>query len=76
MKEMKGGLIMSKGRGVSSYTHNRQQLNDYANQHNPNNPAYWADQENRVQMDEHNRKDEKFEWPIPDCSYALDKDDW
>ena len=31
---------MSKGRGVSSYTHNRQQLNDYANQHNPNNHAF------------------------------------
>ena len=31
---------MSKGHGVSSYTHTQQQLNDYANQHNPNNHAY------------------------------------
>ena len=26
---------MSKGRGVSGYTHTQQQLDDYANQHNP-----------------------------------------
>lgn len=32
---------MSKGRGVSSYTHTQKQLDDYANQHNPNNHAYW-----------------------------------
>ena len=32
---------MSKGKGVSSYTHTQQQLDDYANQHNPNNQAYW-----------------------------------
>ena len=25
--------------GVSSYTHTRQQMNNYANQHNPNNSA-------------------------------------
>ena len=33
---------MSKGRGVSSYTHTQQQLDHYANQHNPNNDAYWS----------------------------------
>lgn len=32
---------MSKGNGVSSYTHTQQQLDDYANQHNPNNHAFW-----------------------------------
>jgi len=32
---------MSKGHGVSSYTHSQRQLDDYANQHNPNNHAYW-----------------------------------
>ena len=32
---------MNKGRGVSSYTHTQKQLDDYANQHNPNNHAYW-----------------------------------
>ena len=29
-------------KGVSSKTHSRKQLNDYANQHNPNNKAYQA----------------------------------
>ena len=32
---------MSKGHGVSSYTHTQPQLDDYANQHNPNNHAFW-----------------------------------
>ena len=32
---------MSKGNGVSSNTHTQQQLDDYANQHNPNNHAFW-----------------------------------
>ena len=27
---------------VSSKTHSQKQLDDYANQHNPNNKAYWA----------------------------------
>ena len=31
---------MGKGRGVSSYTHTQRQLDNYANQHNPNNRAY------------------------------------
>lgn len=33
---------MAKNNGVSSKTHTQQQLNDYANQHNPNNKAYQA----------------------------------
>ena len=33
---------MAKKGGVSGKTHTRKQLNDYANQHNPNNPAYRA----------------------------------
>lgn len=33
--------IMSKGHGVSGYNHTQRQLDDYANQHNPNNQAYW-----------------------------------
>lgn len=33
---------MTNGKGVSSKTHSKQQLNDYANQHNPNNKAYKA----------------------------------
>ena len=31
---------------VSSKTHTQQQLDDYANQHNPNNRAYAANQAN------------------------------
>ena len=51
-------------------------MNYYANQHNPNNAAYRADQENRARMASTNRKDEKFLVPDYDYSYALDKDDW
>ena len=38
---------MGKG-GVSGYTHTQEQLDDYANQHNPNNDAYWADLDNHA----------------------------
>ena len=37
---------MSKGRGVSGKTHTQQQFNHYANQHNPNNSAYRANNKN------------------------------
>ena len=33
---------MANKRGVSSKTHTQKQLDDYANQHNPNNKAYQA----------------------------------
>lgn len=33
---------MAKSKGVSGKTHTKQQLNDYANQHNPNSKAYRA----------------------------------
>ena len=33
---------MTKEKGVSGKTHTQKQLNDYANQHNPNNKAYKA----------------------------------
>ena len=33
---------MAKVKGVSSKTHTQKQLDDYANQHNPNNKAYRA----------------------------------
>ena len=64
------------GKGVSGYTHTRQQMNDYANQHNPNNAAYWADQANQERMASQNVRDEIRNWPEPDLSYAQDKDDW
>ena len=37
---------MSKGHGVSGNTHTKQQINNYANQHNPNNPAHKANADN------------------------------
>ena len=39
---------MSKGRGVSGKTHTSQQCNHYANQHNPNNHAYWDNLDNHA----------------------------
>ena len=39
---------MPKGHGVSSHTHSHAQLDHYANQHNPNNDAYWANQDNHA----------------------------
>ena len=39
---------MSKHGGVSSYTHTQRQRDDYANQHNPNNKAYWANFDNHA----------------------------
>ena len=38
---------MAKSKSVSSKTHTKQQLDDYANQHNPNNKAYYANILNR-----------------------------
>ncbi len=42
----KGEELMAKTKGVSSKTHTQKQLDDYANQHNPNNKAYWANKQN------------------------------
>lgn len=42
----KGGRAMAKKHGVSGKTHTQKQLDDYANQHNPNNKAYKANQQN------------------------------
>ena len=39
---------MAKKKGVSSKTHTKQQVDDYANQHNPNNKAYRSNQENHA----------------------------
>lgn len=38
---------MAKKKEVSSKTHTKKQLDDYANQHNPNNKAYWANKQNK-----------------------------
>ena len=71
---MKGGASMSKGHGVSGHTHTQQQLNAYANQHNPNNPAYWADQENQAKMASESRNDPRLIWPEPDYTNFWDSD--
>ena len=36
------------GHGVSGHTHTQQQVNHYANQHNPNNNAYQANLNNHA----------------------------
>ena len=36
------------GKGVSGYTHSQEELDNYANQHNPNNDAYWDDLDNHA----------------------------
>ena len=38
---------MAKRKGVSLKTHTKNQLDDYANQHNPNNKAFKANQQNK-----------------------------
>ena len=49
---------MANKKGVSSKTHTQQQLNDYANQHNPNNSAYVANKRNQqiTRAKSHSRK--------------------
>ena len=34
--------------GVSGHTHSQEELDDYANQNNPNNDAYWDDLDNHA----------------------------
>ena len=41
---------MAKKKGVSSKTHTKKQLDDYANQNNPNNRAYQAKNNNQKAM--------------------------
>ena len=49
---------MVKKKGVSSKTHTQKQLDDYANQHNPNSKAYRARMANDKMM---KRKSSKHE---------------
>ena len=39
--------VFNLKKSVSGKTHTKKQLDDYANQHNPNNRAYRANQQNR-----------------------------
>lgn len=56
MRNEKGGNTMSKRNdGVSGDTHSQEQLDDYANQNNPNNDAYQDDLDNHAdQMNPNN----------------------
>ena len=48
---------MSKnGNGVSGHTHTQSQLNDYANQNNPNNSAHQANLDNHANQCNPNHK--------------------
>ena len=49
-------MIMAKKKVVSSKTHTQAQLNDYANQHNPNNKAYKARMANAQAQREKNKE--------------------
>ena len=46
---------MAKRKGVSSKTHTPKQLDDYANQNNPNNKAYKSRMANEKQQRDNNR---------------------
>ena len=46
---------MAKKKGVSSKTHTQKQLDDYANQNNPNNKAYHAKRSNQKVMKQKSR---------------------
>ena len=47
---------MPKSKGVSSKTHTQKQLDDFANQHNPNNKAYMANKKNKKSTSKKSRK--------------------
>ena len=50
IREKGGYIIMAKKKGVSSKTHTKKQLDDYANQNNPNKKAYQANKANQKAM--------------------------
>ena len=49
---------MAIKKGVSTMTHTQKQLDDYANQHNPNNKAYQARIANEKKAKKSTRKQE------------------
>ncbi len=52
---------MANKKGVSSKTHTQQQLNDYANQHNPNNKAFKANQANQKVTKSKRKSSKKYD---------------
>ena len=57
---------MAKLKGVSSKTHTKQQLDDYANQHNPNSKAYKANIADRQNTKSKAKGDKKYDYGILD----------
>lgn len=63
-------FFMAK-RGVSSKTHTKQQLDAYANQHNPNNPAYKSEVANKRKMRRENHEIPEY---YPDFGFGWCED--
>ncbi len=59
---------MAKKKSVSGKTHTQQQLNNYANQHNPNNKAYKANAANKKQMSK-NKDAHRFDNVVADLDW-------
>ena len=57
---------MAKSKSVSSKTHTKQQLDDYANQHNPNNKAHNANILNRRNLASKSKYKQKYDVGILD----------
>ena len=57
---------MSKGHGVSGHTHTQQQLDHFANQHNPNNSAYWTNLNNHA--NQLNPNNDLYQGPVEHSS--------
>ncbi len=57
---------MANKKGVSSKTHTHQQLNDYANQHNPNNKVYKANKANQKVTKSKSKTSMKYDFGILD----------
>ena len=57
---------MAKSKSVSSKTHTKQQLDNYANQHNPNNKAHKANIENQQNTKSKAKYNKKYDIGILD----------
>jgi len=67
---------MANKKGVSSKTHTQQQLNDYANQHNPNSKAYKANKANQKVTKSNGKSHKKYDIGILDGESYGWCDDW
>lgn len=72
IREKGGCIIMSKQKGVSSKTHTQQQLDDYANQNNPNNKAYHANKANQKALKKSHHKKNFYNDEKTGVFYPLD----